>query len=99
MSPLLPAVPVSAPPAGPGINRPFVVERNGGPALRRGGGRGPAPDVVAVTVVAYYGGSDAEIGTPDIPEGIDYALWSQAVRPASRDGFEDTLDFVDLLDD
>jgi hypothetical protein len=34
-----------------------------------------------------------------VSEPIDYELWARAVKPASRDGFEDALEFVDLLGD
>jgi len=96
VSPLLPALPQ---PAGPEINRQFVIERNGGHSLRDGGLRAPAPDVLAVTAVSYYGGAQFEVDEPDLPEGIDYAVWAKAVEPASRVGFADGLDFVDLFDD
>ena len=99
MSPLVPPVPVPVTTTGPEINRHFVIDDGDGHRLRDGGVRAPTPDIIAVTAVTYYGGMQFDVDESDLPDGIDYALWSKAVKPASRDGFEDTLDFVDLLDD
>jgi hypothetical protein len=40
-----------------------------------------------------------EVFRSDLPDGIDYARWSTVVKPSSRVGFADSLDFVDLFDD
>lgn len=104
MSPLLPIVPATVEPTGSTINRQFVIEINGGKTLRDGGGPAPAPDARDVTVfhVVELGWTDdeaIEIGEPNLPGGIDYALWSKAVKPASREGFAESSDIADLFDD
>jgi hypothetical protein len=97
MSPLLPIIPATVEPAGSTINRQFVIESNGGQTLRDGGGPAPAPDTRDLTSFHVFGfGLEFET---DLSEGIDYALWTKTVSPARREGFADTLDFVDLLDD
>ncbi len=101
MSPLLPVVPATVEPAGSTINRQFVIEINGGQTLRDGGKPAPAPDTRDLMLFQVVGPTDRDIADiePDLPGGIDYALWSKAVRPASRDGFADSSDIADLFDD
>jgi hypothetical protein len=107
MSPLLPAAPATIEPPGSTINRQFIIEHNGGHHLRDGGAPAPAPETREVTLFHIADvrmtsfGDDGELADikPDLPDGINYAMWSKTVKPASRDGFADSSEIADLFDD
>ena len=102
MSTLLPVTPTPADSSATTreVNGQYVVADNGARTLRDGGPRAQAPEVVDVSVtLVVIEGERLEIGEADLPGGIDYARWSGLALPASREGFADPLDFVDLFDD